>query len=429
METLWSAEPTSRWMCSGPNENDTPSPHRGLDVRAADAGVALLQRAAHDGDRAGGDVVVVPAGVVLGRPAQQPDVDVVITVERDVVSLARRGRPRVHAMTRRLAPGRPRARGARDLSRVRSGSDSKDIGSLLSDQSAGPGSKPGWRVRRPRPDRGRRAVVRTAGPSRTRSCRCRAPERRVDGTRPVGRGFKEHVAVDLAATAAAYGEPLAVQRGQAGEQGEAHPQPRMPRTPERAEREPRRVHLLDVRDQRGPPRRPARRRARARGARTAAAPVTRAASAEARSGHNPRRRAVRSPGSWRPGSRGRAHRADARGSISPTEAAAQAPNGAGRARPRPRGTPPAAARRLRGPATPRRAARTATSAPGRSRRRRRERCGGRFMIAGTDVVGRLPIQMQRPAVESRRLRTPAQSVDEPGAPQVLVYVGGHGAPV
>ena len=40
-----------------------------------------------DGDRARGDVVVVPAGVVLRRPAQQPDVDVGVPVQADVVPL------------------------------------------------------------------------------------------------------------------------------------------------------------------------------------------------------------------------------------------------------------------------------------------------------------------------------------------------------
>src|SRR3954452_11378272 len=57
------------------------------------------------------------------------------------------------------------------------------------------------------------------------------------------------------------------------------------------------------------------------------------------------------------------------------------------------------------------------------------RTGGKIMIAGIDLVRRLTLQMQRPAIEPRRLRTHAQSVDEPGAPQMLVYVGGHGAPV
>src|SRR6266540_3261382 len=57
--------------------------HLGLDGFVAEGKVVLDQGAAGHGDRAGGHVVVVPAGVVHGGPADQPDVHVRVAVQRD----------------------------------------------------------------------------------------------------------------------------------------------------------------------------------------------------------------------------------------------------------------------------------------------------------------------------------------------------------
>ena len=46
----------------------------------------LLETSLDDRDGAGRDVVIVPAGVVARRPAQQPDVDVRITMHLHVVA-------------------------------------------------------------------------------------------------------------------------------------------------------------------------------------------------------------------------------------------------------------------------------------------------------------------------------------------------------
>ena len=52
------------------------APHLGAYARRADRQDLLLETSLDDRDGAGGDVVVVPAGVVARGPAQQPDVDV-----------------------------------------------------------------------------------------------------------------------------------------------------------------------------------------------------------------------------------------------------------------------------------------------------------------------------------------------------------------
>src|ERR1700675_950856 len=56
-----------------------------LHVDPPDAGVGLLERALHYADRSGGDVVVVPACVVAGRPVDKPDVYVLVAVDLGVV--------------------------------------------------------------------------------------------------------------------------------------------------------------------------------------------------------------------------------------------------------------------------------------------------------------------------------------------------------
>src|SRR5215470_8825266 len=56
-----------------------------LDVYAPNTWVRLHERAHHHADRPRRDVVVVPAGVVPGGPADQPDVYVLVAVDRGVV--------------------------------------------------------------------------------------------------------------------------------------------------------------------------------------------------------------------------------------------------------------------------------------------------------------------------------------------------------
>lgn len=56
-----------------------------LHMDPPDAGVGLHERAPHHADRSAGDVVVVPACVVAGRPADKPDVYVLVSVDRGVV--------------------------------------------------------------------------------------------------------------------------------------------------------------------------------------------------------------------------------------------------------------------------------------------------------------------------------------------------------
>ena len=68
-------------MWSGPKEKEVPAPTRALAGAVREGEVVLDQLAGHHGDRTRGDVVVVPAGVVLRCPAEQPDVDVVVAVE------------------------------------------------------------------------------------------------------------------------------------------------------------------------------------------------------------------------------------------------------------------------------------------------------------------------------------------------------------
>ena len=68
-------------MWSGSKENEVPARDPALAGAVGEGEVVLDQLAGDDCDRTGGDVVVVPAGVVLGSPAEQPHVDVVVAVE------------------------------------------------------------------------------------------------------------------------------------------------------------------------------------------------------------------------------------------------------------------------------------------------------------------------------------------------------------
>ena len=64
-----------------PEGERTAGAHPCLAAGRADAQVVLDQLAGDDRDGAGGDVVVVPPGVVDGCPAEQPDVDVGVAVQ------------------------------------------------------------------------------------------------------------------------------------------------------------------------------------------------------------------------------------------------------------------------------------------------------------------------------------------------------------
>jgi hypothetical protein len=57
------------------------------EIRCSDRERLLEEAALDDGDRAGGGVVIVPAGVVGGRPAQHPHIEVRIAVQAHVVPL------------------------------------------------------------------------------------------------------------------------------------------------------------------------------------------------------------------------------------------------------------------------------------------------------------------------------------------------------
>ena len=56
-----------------------------LRVHASDTGVGLYERAPHHVNRSRRDVVVVPARVVPVRPADEPDVYVLVAVDRGVM--------------------------------------------------------------------------------------------------------------------------------------------------------------------------------------------------------------------------------------------------------------------------------------------------------------------------------------------------------
>src|SRR5215471_8519523 len=72
----------------GPEGDCSAFADHALRWRAPDTEVGLQQPASHDADRSGGDVVVVPACVVPGRPADEPDVYVLISMDGGVVSPA-----------------------------------------------------------------------------------------------------------------------------------------------------------------------------------------------------------------------------------------------------------------------------------------------------------------------------------------------------
>ena len=83
-------------------------------------------------------------------------------------------------------------------------------------------------------------------------------EHGVHGTAAVTGSLNEHVRIDHTPCqrvgAATGGQALAMQRAEPGQRGKADPQPWVGRPAEGAEREPGRVQLLNVGDERGPPR-------------------------------------------------------------------------------------------------------------------------------------------------------------------------------
>ena len=102
------------WMCAAPNENELPSPiHRGRRRDRPDAQPPLGERTVDDGDRATAAVVVVEAGVLEPRPADQPDLEVLVEVEPRVDALDGRVRHPCRATGRVVARANgpaPRAR-------------------------------------------------------------------------------------------------------------------------------------------------------------------------------------------------------------------------------------------------------------------------------------------------------------------------------
>ena len=206
-------------------------------------------------DRAGGHVVVVPAGVVLLGPAQQPHVHVLVAVERDVVPLlagerdvlsprlgfVRRGRSRVRA----APPGRGCARATVPgvigelLPARRRASRRRGLCIRIADRGG------------ERADRGR-SGRRRAGRCRAPSRRCPAPGRSRRPRGAVGGGVQEHVADRRRPGRRRARVAFAVQRRETGQHGEAHPQVGVRRSAARESR-PGGVHLLHVGHQRGPP--------------------------------------------------------------------------------------------------------------------------------------------------------------------------------
>jgi len=74
-------------MCAAPNEKELPSTNRGRRCNRPDAKPPLGERTVDDGDRATAAVVVVEAGVLEPRPADQPDLEVLVEVESRVDAL------------------------------------------------------------------------------------------------------------------------------------------------------------------------------------------------------------------------------------------------------------------------------------------------------------------------------------------------------
>ena len=74
-------------MWSGPKLNTCPAGTSVARLGASTARLCSVSGAAHDRHGSGRDVVVVPAGVVARCPAEHPDVDVGVAVQREVVPL------------------------------------------------------------------------------------------------------------------------------------------------------------------------------------------------------------------------------------------------------------------------------------------------------------------------------------------------------
>ena len=154
----------TRWMSAAPNVNDSPA-LRPSARRARPRGRAA-PRAPRRRDRhgAGRQVVVVVAGVVVVHPADQPDRDVLVTMQLGV-------RARVGPVLDQVRPPlrlarRGRARAARALARVRS------LGSRVEDRAAGLTRVIAWRTAGPS------ATERRAGRRPGGRCRARAGRRR-----------------------------------------------------------------------------------------------------------------------------------------------------------------------------------------------------------------------------------------------------------
>src|SRR3954471_11543665 len=69
----------------GPEVEGVPDVDLPAEIWRAYGERLLEQAAVNDGDRARRGVVIMPAGVVRGRPAQDPQVEVRVPVQADVV--------------------------------------------------------------------------------------------------------------------------------------------------------------------------------------------------------------------------------------------------------------------------------------------------------------------------------------------------------
>ena len=76
----------TRWMSEASNENAPPASDDARGRRRAEHEPVLADAARDDGHRAGGDVVVVEAGVLLVHPADQPGGDVVVAQQLRVAA-------------------------------------------------------------------------------------------------------------------------------------------------------------------------------------------------------------------------------------------------------------------------------------------------------------------------------------------------------
>src|SRR5215467_11550361 len=74
-----------------PEQDGAASCDDGAGVHAANARARLDQRAADDSDGSRRNVVVVPACVVAPGPADEPDIDVLVAVDRSVIAALRSG--------------------------------------------------------------------------------------------------------------------------------------------------------------------------------------------------------------------------------------------------------------------------------------------------------------------------------------------------